>query len=75
MVVPAIYPTDDYNDHPLTDYDKKFLTNGYAYKIGPPRLRQVRVLPSKYKLEWCNKKVKNTEKKTGNGEKESISHR
>lgn len=28
---------------PATGYETKFISNGYAMRLGPPRLRQIRV--------------------------------
>lgn len=46
-VVPVIYPSTDYNNQRLSDNSLKFIENGYAYKLGPPRLRQIRIIQSK----------------------------
>ena len=43
ILLPTIYYTEDYRGIELSDYDQKFVTNTYAMRLGPPRLRQLRV--------------------------------
>ena len=32
----------------MTPYDEKFIGNGVAMRLGPPRLRQIRVKPRRF---------------------------
>ena len=45
IVIPNLYHTRDYNNRSLTEYSEKFISDGYAMRLGPPRLRQLRVVP------------------------------
>ena len=42
-----MYNTHAYNDAPLNLYANKFISDYYAMRLGPPRLRLLRVKPSK----------------------------
>ena len=54
ILIPNLYYTDAYNGNKMTSYDEKFLTNTYAYRLGPPRLRQIRVKSGeKLFIEWA----------------------
>ena len=44
-LLPNLYYTKDYRGAPLNAYNEKFLTNGVAMRLGPPRLRQIRNKP------------------------------
>ena len=46
VVVPNLYNTHSYNDAPVNDYARKFISDYYAIRLGPPRLRMLRVKPS-----------------------------
>ena len=47
VVVQNLYNTHDYNGLPLDDEDaSKFISDYYAIRLGPPRLRMLRVKPS-----------------------------
>ena len=46
VVVPNLYNTHNYNDAPLNAYANKFISDYYAIRLGPPRLRMLRVKPS-----------------------------
>ena len=45
QVIPNMYFTEHYNDNPLDEYDRKFIDDGYYMRLGPPRLRLIRVKP------------------------------
>ena len=50
-VVENLYDTEDYNgnEYPRQEqrmYNNKFISNRYAMRLGPPRLRLLRVVPS-----------------------------
>ena len=45
VVVPNLYNTHAYNDAPLNAYAHKFIADFYAMRLGPPRLRLLRVKP------------------------------
>ena len=45
VVVPNLYNTNSYNDAQLNDYANKFISDYYAIRLGPPRLRMLRVTP------------------------------
>ena len=49
-VIPNLYHTHDYNDMELSQYNSKFISNSYAMRLGPPRLRQLRVQPGKFNM-------------------------
>ena len=44
-LLPNLYYTEDYRGAPLNAYNEKFLANGVAMRLGPPRLRQIRNKP------------------------------
>ena len=45
-LLPNLYYTEDYRGAPLNAaYKEKFLANGVAMRLGPPRLRQIRNKP------------------------------
>ena len=44
-LLPNLYYTADYRGAPLNAYNEKFLANGVAMRLGPPRLRQIRNKP------------------------------
>ena len=44
-MVPNLYNTHSYNDAPVNDYARKFISDYYAIRLGPPRLRMLRVKP------------------------------
>ena len=47
-LLPNLYYTEDYRGAPLNAaYNEKFLANGVAMRLGPPRLRQIRNKPRK----------------------------
>ena len=51
VVVPNLYNTHDYNGQALDDEDaNKFISDYYAIRLGPPRLRMLRVKPSELTL-------------------------
>ena len=74
ILVPNLYYTETYNGVRQTHYDENFLGNMYAYRLGPPRLRQVRVSKgwlislifqleyrsSPYSISWKRVSVSNT---------------
>ncbi|KAJ8312335.1 hypothetical protein KUTeg_009708, partial [Tegillarca granosa] len=41
--LPNIFPITEYNEQARRPYDQRFMYNGYNYRIGPVRMRQVRV--------------------------------
>ncbi len=41
-VLPELYFTQWYNSERTTNYDEKFLSNMYAVRLGPPRIRMLR---------------------------------
>ena len=43
IVVPGLYHTMDYRGMVLKDYESKFINNMNSMRLGPPRLRQIRV--------------------------------
>ena len=43
ILIPGLYYTHDYNGNPRSQYDEEFLANTFAYRLGPPRMRQLRV--------------------------------
>ena len=42
-VIPKIYLTNYYNKIPVSDYEQRFISDTYSIRMGPPRLRQVRM--------------------------------
>ena len=54
VVVPNLYNTHNYNDAPLNDYANKFISDYYAIRLGPPRLRMLRVKPSELIPIFCS---------------------
>ena len=44
-LIANLYHTEDYRGAPLNAYNEKFLANGVAMRLGPPRLRQIRNKP------------------------------
>ncbi len=45
VVLPTLFPLEDYRLAPLTKKDTKYLSNMYNYRLGPAMLRQYRVRP------------------------------
>ena len=43
--LPNLYYTEDYRGLALNEYNEKFLANGVNMRLGPPRLRQIRINP------------------------------
>ena len=55
VVVQNLYNTHDYNGLPLDDEDaSKFISDYYAIRLGPPRLRMLRVKPSELIPIFCS---------------------
>lgn len=54
VLLPGLYYTETYSNKPVSDYDLKFISNGYAMRLGPPRIRQLRVIPGTASLEMFN---------------------
>ena len=46
-VIPNMYYDSTYTGQPTTKYDVKFIDNQVAFRLGPPRLRQLRVTPGR----------------------------
>ena len=46
-LLPNLYYTEDYRGSPLNAYNEKFLANSVSMRLGPPRLRQIRIKPRK----------------------------
>ena len=49
--LPNLYYSSDYRQQPVNVYNEKFIRNAVGLRLGPPRLRQVRVKPSKMWLD------------------------
>lgn len=47
-LVEALYYHEDYTGKKVSAYDQKFISNTYAMRLGPPRLRQLRVKHGKF---------------------------
>ncbi len=45
VMVPEVYYTHDYAGNAVSKYDQKFISNMYAQRLGPVKLRQIRVIP------------------------------
>ena len=42
-VIPALYYTQTYADSATSSYDARFIDNQVGFRLGPPRLRQLRI--------------------------------
>ena len=49
-VIDNLYYTQSYNGIDLDDYNQKFTHTGIAMRMGPPRIRQLRVKPGFFLL-------------------------
>ncbi len=45
VVLPGVFWTEDYRGKPVSTYDQTFISNMYAQRLGPVKLRQLRVTP------------------------------
>ena len=43
VVIPNLYNTEHYNEQQVSSNDSRFLTDFYSFRLGPPRLRLLRV--------------------------------
>ena len=50
VVVPELFYIYDYNGASREQTDSKFISNTYGMRLGPPRLRQLRVTPGTISL-------------------------
>ena len=57
-LLPNLYYSEDYRGAPLNAYNEKFLANGVAMRLGPPRLRQIRNKPRKPLLHQLSKIIR-----------------
>ena len=44
-LLPGLYHSEHYNTHPTKADDLKYISNTFAIRMGPARLRQLRVKP------------------------------
>mgnify|MGYP003572044798 CR=1 FL=1 len=49
-IIPNLYSMRDYRGDPTTKRERKFTVDGYSYRVGPSRLRQLRIPPEKCKV-------------------------
>ena len=47
-VLPGLYYSHKYNGENTANYDHKFIANTYGMRLGPPRLRQLRMNNGQY---------------------------
>ena len=43
VLIPNLYYTDNYNGESSTSYEQGYLADMYSWRLGPPKLRQLRV--------------------------------
>ena len=48
--LPGLFPTRHFNGRPLSAYDHQFLGTLVSYRLGPPRIRQLRLKEGKYTI-------------------------
>lgn len=51
VLLPNLYSIEDYNKQTVSQYHKKYTENMVSVRLGPPRLRQIRVIKGNTNLQ------------------------
>jgi len=52
VLIPHLYYTVNYNGESSTSYDEGYLADMYSWRLGPPKLRQLRVKKGDFMAVW-----------------------
>jgi len=52
VLIPNLYYTVNYNGESSTSYDGGYLGDMYSWRLGPPKLRQLRVKKGNFMAVW-----------------------